>query len=98
MTGISFERNKSTYLSNFKMKLNLQVQATDNRPSTSNDIYINNVYTDNVYINKVKPLKVWNALSLSQRCTSSVACSLGTGRVETTTGVVHGLEIAKYRS
>ena len=40
------------------MKLSLQVQATDNRPSTSNDVYINIFYTDNVYTNKVKPLEV----------------------------------------
>ena len=58
MTAIGFEINKSTYLSNFKMKLSLKVQATKNRPSTSYDVYINNVYTDNVYTNKVKPLEV----------------------------------------
>ena len=58
MTAIGFERKKSTYLANFKMKLSLKVQATDNIPSTSNDVYINNVYTDNVYTNKVKPLQV----------------------------------------
>ena len=52
-TAISSERKKSAYLSNFKMKLSLQVHATDNRPSTSNDVYINNVYTDTV-----KPLEV----------------------------------------
>ena len=34
MTAIRFETNKSIYLSNFKIKLSLYIQATDNGPST----------------------------------------------------------------
>ena len=52
------EENDSIYFSNFKIELSLKSQATDNRPSTSNGVYINNFYTVNLYTNMVKPLEV----------------------------------------
>ena len=58
MTAISFEEKGSTYLFNFKTELSRKSQATDNGPSTFDDVYINNVYTDNIYTNKVELLQV----------------------------------------